>query len=304
MKPILQPTVFFGSGPVAARSLQLLLKWHPVSAVITKHTPPHHKEKAPVESIAQQQQLPLLYADSKKELDTLDLPVTDYGIVIDYGVIIGSHTISHFPLGIINSHFSVLPEWRGADPITYALLSGQQQTGVSIMRIDEGLDTGPLLATTNVDIAEIDTNQSLTEKLITASDALLKNTLPAYANGTMAVFEQPRAIATYSQKLTKTSGFIEAERTATELARQVRAFSGWPGSRLLYKDIWLTITIAEPAIVHVRKGELASHNKSLYYGCADGSLRIQELQPAGKNKMSAAAFINGYAQKLSLTTIA
>ncbi len=304
MRPTLKPTIFFGSGPVAARSLQLLLDWHPVGIVVTKRTPPHHKEKAPVESVAQLHQLPILYADSKKELDALDLPVADYGIVIDYGVIIGTHTIGHFPLGIINSHFSILPQWRGADPITYALLSGQSKTGVSIMRIDEGLDTGPLLTTSELDITETDTNQSLTKKLILTSDALLKNTLPAYADGSQSVYEQPHRIATYSQKLTKSSGVLLPERTASELARQVRAFSGWPGSRLLYKGMWLTVTQAEPSTVRTPLGELSVVNKLLYFGCADGSLCIHELQPAGKKSMSAAAFINGYAQKLSLTTIA
>ena len=304
MKPTLKPTVFFGSGPVAARSLQLLLEWHPVSTVVTKHTPHHHKEKAPVETVALQHHLPILYADSKKELDMLELPTVDYGIVIDYGVIISAQTINRFSLGIINSHFSLLPEWRGADPITYALLGGQQKTGVSIMRIDEGLDTGTLLATSEVAIAQTDTNQSLTDKLISTSDTLLRTSLPAYAAGSLSVYEQPRRIATYSQKLTKSSGVLMPERTAAELARQVRAFSGWPGSRICYKDLWFTITKADQSDISVPLGRLSIYNKSLYFGCASGSLRIHELQPAGKKLMSAAAFINGYAQKLSLKTIA
>ena len=302
MMQISKPTVFFGSGPVAARSLELLLEWHVISAVVTKRTPPHHKEKAPVERIAEQYQLPILYADSKKELDSLTLPSTDYGIVIDYGVIISGHTIDHFSLGIINSHFSILPEWRGADPITYALLSGQQKTGVSIMRIDEGLDTGPLLSTVEVPILQTDTNQSLTNKLVLASDTLLQTCLPKYSDGSLKVVQQPEHIATYSQKLSKSSGVLMPERTATELARQIRAFSGWPGSRLLYRDTWITIIKAEQSDAVVPLGELGIQNKALYFGCTDGSLVVHELQPAGKNIMSAAAFINGYAQKLSIQT--
>ena len=155
----LQPTVFFGSGPVAAASLKALMQWQPISAVVTKQTPPHHKEAAPVEVYAIQNNLPLLYADTKRQLEALVLPDCAYGIVIDYGVIISDGVINHFPLGIINSHFSLLPEWRGADPITYALLSGQKTTGVSLMRIDAGLDTGPLIATKKVTITSDDTNQ-------------------------------------------------------------------------------------------------------------------------------------------------
>ena len=296
----LQPTLFFGSGPVAAASLERLIAWHPVAAVITKRTPAHHKEPAPIETLASRLTLPLLYADTRQELDTLELPTAPYGIVIDYGVIISEQVIRSFPLGIINSHFSILPEWRGADPITYAILSGQATTGVSIMLIDKGLDTGPLLAAESLAIDQTDTTVSLTKKLIHLSDTLLHTTLPQYANYEISPAPQAATIATYSQKLSKQSGSINPLRTATELAREVRAFAGWPNSRLVYNNVWLTITQAVACNYIVPAGSLTIHEGKLLYGCKGGSLTITELQPAGKNKMDAPAFINGYAQKLGL----
>ncbi|MCA9345476.1 hypothetical protein KC871_02590 [Candidatus Saccharibacteria bacterium] len=301
MKQTLKPTIFFGSGPVAAKSLALLRVWHPVSLVVTKRTPPHHKEPAPVELYAKTNNLPITYADTKQELDELSLPDANYGIVIDYGVIISEHVIQHFPRGIINSHFSLLPQWRGADPITYALLSGQSQSGVSLMIIDKGMDTGPLIATKALPIAANDTNQTLTEKLLLLSDKLLQATLPRYVQSEVLPTPQPHTIATYSQKLTKQSGILNSNKLASELAREVRAFAGWPGSRLCYNNVWLTVTQAVASNLAVPVGTLVFHGSALHYGCKNGSLQITELQPAGKNKMSATAFYNGYAHKLSLT---
>ena len=292
-------TIFFGSGPVAAQSLQKLLLWQPVAAVVTKRTPAHHKEPAPVETLANQHNIPLFFADTKAELDTLitsgTLPNTLFGIVIDYGVIMSKQTIEHFAKGIINSHFSLLPEWRGADPITFALLSGQQTTGVSIMCIDEGLDTGDLLTTAPYTIKSTDTNTSLTNELISLSDTLLRQCIPGYLDGTITPHPQPQAIATYSKKLHKTSGVINCNKPATVIEREIRAFEGWPTSRLLVQDTWITIHVGRLANEPIPAGTLAIYNKQLLLGTRLGSLEILSLQPAGKKIMDAPAFINGYA---------
>lgn len=303
MKPTLKPAIFFGSGPVATESLARLAAWHPISLVVTKRAPPHHKDPAPVETYAREHNIEVLFADTKQELDMIKLPITSYGIVIDYGVIISQKVIEHFPLGIINSHFSKLPEWRGADPISFAILSGQTTTGVSLMCIDQGMDTGPLLATENLDIQSDDSSISLTLKLVNLSDNMLQRALPAYANGTITPVPQPNNVATYSSKLVKQNGVLNTLRPATEIARQVRAFASWPNSRFLRHDTWLTITKAHASDYPLPKDELVHRDGVLYLGCKTGSLAITELQPAGKNKMSVAAFMNGYAQKLSIDTV-
>jgi methionyl-tRNA formyltransferase len=120
--------LFFGSGPVAAASLRSLADNFSVEAVITKAVPAHHKGVAPVEELAGELGLPIIFASTKKELDEVFTERTftsKVGVVVDYGVIISQEVIDVFPLGIVNSHFSLLPEWRGADPITFSILSGQ-----------------------------------------------------------------------------------------------------------------------------------------------------------------------------------
>lgn len=296
-------TTFFGSGPVAAESLKKLVEWQDVTAVVTKQTPPHHKESAPVEELAKDLRLPIFYAANKKDLDNLldnpDFKVTEFGIVIDFGVIISQKVIDKYKFGIINSHFSLLPQWRGADPISYSILSGQQQTGVSIMLIDKGMDTGPLLSLESLDIYEEDTNVTLTSKLIDLSDKLLATTITRYLKGQIKPTDQPKIIATYSSMLNKTYGLITPDKTASELAREIRAYAGWPNSRLLYKDLWITVTRAKQSSSKIVLGSLEIIEGSLYYGCKNGSLEIIELKPAGKKNMSATAFINGYAHILN-----
>lgn len=145
-----QSVVFFGSGPVAARSLQLLSERFTIEAVVTKPRPVHHRGNFPVIDTAEELKLPMHVVSNRSELSNLisTRPFTSQlGILIDFGILVGVDTIDYFPYGIVNSHFSVLPEWRGADPITFALLSGQPTTGVSLMMIDEGMDTGKILAT-------------------------------------------------------------------------------------------------------------------------------------------------------------
>lgn len=299
MNKISNKATFFGSGPVAAESLKLLNEWLEVELVVTKQTPAHHKETAPVEDFAKQNGLTLAYANNKSELDNLasndQLPKTNYGIVIDYGVIISQSVIDFYTMGIINSHFSLLPEWRGADPITFSLLSGQSSTGVSIMLIDKGLDTGMLLGTGNLIIDKADNNTTITSKLINLSNALLKDLLPAYLEGTLKPYSQPNTIPTYSVKISKQDGLINVNKPSGVITREIMAFNPWPGSRLQYKQTWLTITQATPSDYKLAKGQLEVHDKKLYLGCNNSSLEITEIKPAGKNKMSASAFINGYA---------
>ncbi len=199
-------TVFFGSGPVAAQSLQLLLNWINIELVITKSNPAHHKESAPVETLASQNNIKIVYANNRTELDQLiedqQIPTLDFAILIDFGVILSQKVIDYFPLGIINSHFSILPEWRGADPISYALLSGQSSTGVSLMLLDQGMDTGDLIAQESLSINHDETNESLTSKLISLSNNMLQNNLENFLGQKIKPYKQPNKLATYSTNLT------------------------------------------------------------------------------------------------------
>ena len=282
--------VFFGSGPVAAASLDFLSKYFLVEAVITKRVPLHHKGLAPVEELAKKLQIKTLFADNKTEIDQIlseNQFASPIGIVVDYGVIISKTAIDYFPLGIINSHFSLLPEWRGADPITFSILSGQEKTGVSLMVIDTALDTGKLITRKSLLINHNETTETLTTKLVDLSNQLLLEYLPKYINGQIKPKNQPHPDrATYSRKILKKDSLIDWSKSATQIEREIRAYLGWPKSRtnLLRKDV--IITKAHPINKPVTQLDIR---------CGDNKyLSIDELlAPSGKT-MSAKSFLNGY----------
>jgi len=297
--------VFFGNGPVAHKSLEFLNELFEIELVITKRRPPHHKDPAPVETYANQQSLPVAFADTKQELETIigskQLEST-CGVVIDYGVIISQTVIDSFAHGILNSHFSILPEWRGADPITFSLLSGQKQTGVSLMQIDAGLDTGPMIAETPVSISPDETGKSLTAKLIETSNAQIAAVLPLYLNGAAIPLAQDakQAIVTYSRKLTKQDGILDTTKPASMLEREVRAFGDWPKTKLVINnDLTVIITRARALSTQLPQGKVQLTNDDhLVVGTRLGSLDILELMPLGKKNMPIQAFLNGYRQHL------
>ncbi|MCL2451742.1 methionyl-tRNA formyltransferase [Candidatus Saccharibacteria bacterium] len=228
--------VFFGTGSVAAASLEALIESFEIEFVITKARK-HRRDPAPVEELAIKHNLPLKFASDRAELDDL-IATTEItsraGVIVDYGVIVSQHTIDKFPLGIINSHFSLLPEWRGADPITFAILSGQKTTGVSLMLIEPTLDTGQLLAQEELGIAQNETTPSLTDKLINLSNRMLNQYIPLYLDGEITPRDQIHPEnATYSRKLVKADGYLDhATMTAIECERKIRAFIDWPKTRL------------------------------------------------------------------------
>ena len=187
--------VFFGSGPVAAKSLALLLANFEVEAVVTKPT-----TKFEMQKVAKDVQV--YTVSNKSELDTLVRSQkfeSRLGVLIDFGIIVSSSVISSFPLGIVNSHFSILPEWRGADPINFAILSGQQETGVSLMLLVEAMDEGPLLIYSTYKLPPDITSIELTQNLIHISNDMLRHTIPEYQAGRIALTDQSRTAGFVTQ---------------------------------------------------------------------------------------------------------
>ncbi len=285
--------VFFGSGPVAARCLELLLEHTQVEAVITKPRPPHHRGSVPVLELAEARGLAVHTAHDKTALDEL-IEQTNfssrYAVLIDFGIIVSQRVIDAFELGIINSHFSLLPLLRGADPITFAILEGHAKTGVSLMLVDRGMDTGKLLTQKTLHLDGSETTPSLTEDLIQLSDELIREYLPRYLSGDLQPRAQPHPDrATYSRKLTKADGQLNLSRPAAKLERQIRAFVDWPQSRIRLGTVDVIITAA-----HV-----SDHETELSLRCGDSTyLAIDRLKPAGKKEMPVGAFLAGYQDKL------
>lgn len=289
--------VFFGSGPVAAKSLELLAKDFDVEAVVTKPKPSGWRGEWPVLEAAQKHKLRILTANNKAELSEAmsgQRFKSRLGLVIDYGIIIPEAVFLGFELGIVNSHFSLLPQWRGADPISFAILSGQKETGVSLMIIEAGLDTGPLLAQETVRIPAQATTSSLTEQLIKTSHDLLKVALPDYAAGKIRPYPQdPSMEPTYSRKLAKEDGKLDWTKPADQLEREIRAFHEWPKSRATIAGKEVIITEASVTNVSGKPGEILRAAKKLTVACGRNGLLIEQLKPAGGREMSAAAFLAG-----------
>lgn len=285
--------VFFGSGPVAAATLAGLLEAGlEFEAVITKPRPTGHRGSVPVLELAQEHGLTVLTTERRQDLTDLFRTHTftsPVGLVVDYGIIIAGDVIKSFPKGIVNSHFSLLPQWRGADPITFSVLSGQKQTGVSLMLIVEKLDEGDLLSQEAIPLPDDITTPVLTQELITTSNFMIVRDLPKYLNGDIKPYPQSVEIpATYSRKLTKEDGFLDFTKPAEVLEREIRAFRGWPKSKTTLFDKYQVVAL---------KGRVAS-------GPTDGALvlpagnntylELLELTgPSGKT-MSGEAFLRGY----------
>lgn len=302
MKKTSKKIVFFGSGPVAAKSLRLLADDFTIEAVITKPRAAHHKGDVPVLSIANELGITIYTANTKHELDTLisGLHLTsEVAILIDFGIIVSSQVIDFFEFGIVNSHFSLLPEWRGADPITFAILYGQKQTGVSLMLLVPAMDEGPLLATTQYEIPAGTTSPDLTTALIDLSYRSLVTILPLYLAGTAQPIAQDSSIAaTYSRKLTKTDGLIDWTKSAVQIEREIRAYLEWPKSKTMLSGKDVIITKARVIELDGKPGQILEKQDRLIIACGQNSLGIMKLKPAGKKEMTVHEFLQGYSRYL------
>jgi methionyl-tRNA formyltransferase len=283
--------IFFGSGPVASATLTSLLPHFDIEAIITKPRAEGHRGSVPVLEFAEVKQIPVFTPGSKAELANLfaDARFTaTTGLVVDYGIIISQSVIDYFKMGIVNSHFSLLPEWRGADPITFSILAGRPETaGVSLMVINEKLDEGDLIAQEPFDLPPPITTPELTDALVALSNTMLIEKLPLYMAGGIKPYPQPDIPATYSRKLTKEDGIVDTSKPADQLEREIRAFAGWPKSKL-------NIFGHNPVI---KKARVAQHSTdgTLVIACGNETfLEILELTAPSGRTISGADFIRGY----------
>jgi methionyl-tRNA formyltransferase len=289
--------VFFGSGPVAAESLRLLNQDFEIEAVVTKPQPAHHKQPFPVLELAKELGLRTLTASTRQDLSGVFENYalqSDLGIIIDYGIILAHDVIERFPLGIINSHFSLLPRWRGADPISFSILRGDKETGVSLMVIVDRLDEGDLLTQRRITIAPTATTPSLTAELVSLSHQLLVETVPLYRAAKIQPYPQPDEKPIYSHKLSKTDAVIDWQKPATQLEREIRAYLDWPRSSTQLGGFDIIITSAHTALGSGAPASLSIENQQLGVYCGKDMLIIDRLIPPGKKDMSAQSFLNGY----------
>jgi methionyl-tRNA formyltransferase len=219
----------------------------------------------------------------------------DVVVVVAYGVLLPPAILDIAPHGALNIHASLLPRWRGAAPIQRALLEGDRQTGVSIMRMDAGLDTGPVLAQRSVPIDENEDAGTLHDKLAALGAEMMAATLASLQDGPMQAIPQPQAGANYARKIKKDETRLDWSRPATELERAVRAFRPSPGAFSMLEGEPLKIWRAGvrddrgAAGTVLRVGEDA-----IVVGCGQGALEVTELQRPGGRRLHAAEFLRGW----------
>ena len=218
-------------------------------------------------------------------------------VVVAYGRIIPQWMIDLPPLGNINGHASLLPKYRGAAPIQWAIAMGEKVTGVTTMKIDAGLDTGDMLLKREIPILAEDTAMTLSPKLAELSAEALIETLPALRDGRLRPQKQDDAQATLAPILKKEDGQIDYGRSATGVWNRLRGFQPWPGAYTTFRGKKLNVTSARPVLGSAAfdPGTVRIDHGQLVVECGQGSaLELLEVQPEGKKRMAAKDFINGY----------
>ncbi len=296
--------LYAGTPEFAVPALSALIESaHEVVAVYTQPDRPAGRGRrltpSPVKQLALDAGLPVRQPTTLKdaaaaaELAAWD---ADLLVVAAYGLILPQPVLDAPRLGCVNIHASLLPRWRGAAPIQRALLAGDTSTGISIMCMEAGLDTGPVYSLTPLEIGAADTGGSLTKRLAALGAEALLAALPGILAGSASPTPQDHAAATYARKLTKDEARIDWARPAPELERAVRAFDPWPVAQTRLGDevlrIWAAYVPVDASTSQEPGRVLATGVGGIDVATGDGILRITELQPPGKRRMAARDFLN------------
>lgn len=297
--------VFMGTPEFAVPVLQALVDTQDVVGVVTQPDRPAGRGQAlrpsAVKVLAQQADLPLYQPASLRKPESAE-PIVAWQpqaiVVAAYGQILRPHLLELPPLGCINVHASLLPRWRGASPIQHAILAGDAQTGISLMRMDEGLDTGPVYISEAIDIDLHETAETLHDRLATLGGHMIRAHLPAILRGELQATPQDGELATYAPLIDKEEGRLHWNESAAALDRRVRAMTPWPGAFSEWQGRRLKILATQPwpadAAAGLVPGEVTLVDDAVIAGSGDGALQLLDVQLAGKKAMSASQFVNGH----------
>ena len=294
---------FLGTSEFAVPALKALVEaGHDVVAVYTRAPRPagrgQQERRTPVHELASSLGLAvrtpkgLRSEEEAAAFKALDL---DAAVVVSYGHILPKAFLDAPVLGCINIHGSLLPRWRGAAPIHRAILAGDAETGVTIMRMDEGLDTGPMLLAESTPISAADTAETVHDRLAELGGRLIVSTLDALVARTIEPVPQPDNGVTYAHKLGKEEGALDWRRPAAELERKVRAFHPWPGTWFEVEGERIKVLGAALALAGGVPGAVSIGRDGFpVVACAVGGLKLLKLQRAGKSAQAADAFLRGF----------
>jgi methionyl-tRNA formyltransferase len=301
--------VFFGTADLARPSLSALAR-QPEFSLLTAVTQPDRPkgrelklQPPPVKREAQAHELPVLQPERARHpefVEQLAQLKPDLIVVAAYGQILPKSILDLPARGCLNVHASLLPKYRGAAPIQWAILNDEAETGVTIMKMDAGLDTGDILTQQSIPIRPSDTAQSLHDQLASLGAELLVRTIPDYLAGKILPRPQPLEGIIYARKITKQDGQLDWTASAHTLWNRIRAFNPWPGAytflpgetRQPLLKIWEAEPLPSPA---APAGQVISADKSgIVTGCGEGTLRILNLQREGSRRMNAQEFLAGH----------
>jgi methionyl-tRNA formyltransferase len=299
--------IFIGTPEFSVPTLKTLIadERFDVVAVITAPDAPVGRRQIltppPVKVAAEKYGLKILQPVSLKKFPLSQLGEgsgvrADVIITIAYGQIIPVEILNFPKFGCLNLHASLLPKYRGASPIQAAIANGDTETGVTLMQMNKGLDTGPVIVQEKIGITADETGESLHEKLAKLSAKTLLKYLPDYLAGKITPRPQDNAQATFAPKLTRASGRVDWTKPAAEIERTVRAYYPWPGTWSLLNGKTLKIIKVSLEILNVNKyqaGEIFKHNNGLAVQCGKGALALETVQLEGKRPMSGAEFLRG-----------
>src|SRR6266404_209344 len=299
--------IFIGTGEIGAPTLQVLQKSeHEIVAVVTQPDKPVGREQrieaSPIKKVVDQTKMLILQPARIKDrqaIEQIRALQPDLIVVIAYGQILPRSVLEIPKIACFNLHASLLPRWRGAAPIQAAIAAGDRETGITIIYMDEGLDTGDILLQRKIDIAPNETGGSLHDRLGQIAPAALLESLRTLSSENAPRAPQDNALATYAPKLTREDGRIDWSEPAEVIARKIRAFDPWPGAftkitAKLNEPRTLKIFSAEIIDLSGAPGEiLPAERNELVIAAGKGALSLHELQLEGKRRMSAQEFRRG-----------
>jgi methionyl-tRNA formyltransferase len=294
---------FYGSPDFALPSLDALVgAGHEVVLVVSQTAKPVGRSAEPVDPPvarrARELGLPVFQPPTLRDeaaFARLAGTAADVFVVVAYGKILAQRVLDLPRLGCVNVHGSVLPRWRGASPVQAALLAGDAESGVSIMRMEAGMDTGPVYALSRTPIDPRDDAGSLSARLAADGAALLVGTLPAIEAGTVAPVAQDDAFATLCPKIRREDGQADFSRPAVELVRRLRAFTPWPGLFAFRagKRVKLLAAREAPRLPGAAPGEVLAAGEEIVLACGEGAVAVTRLQAEGRKPLDAATFVRG-----------
>lgn len=296
--------VFMGTPDFSVPCLQVLIETQNVAGVVTQPDRPagrgRHLRMSPVKQLAIDAGVPVYQPKTLRSEEAAGLLHEwdpEIIVVAAFGQILQPHVLELPAHGCLNVHASLLPRWRGASPIQHAIMAGDKKTGITLMKMDAGLDTGPIFVSKALPITDDDTAATLHDRLAELGARLLSRSLEGILSGDLAAEPQDERLATYAPMIKKEDGQLDWQKSGIELDRQIRAMTPWPGAFTSWQGRHLKILQAAPGRLKPlsgKPGQIVTVKDAVFVITGDGALKLDTIQLAGKKAINAEDFLRGH----------